>query len=82
MKEDAVKLIKVHNKHDSYYGVYSDVTDYYCPKCGTKDVYVEFGDGDYYNGPDFICKSCKAVFCLPAGVSVDDSIIFGGPLTD
>lgn len=72
-----IQLIKVHNKHDSYYGVHAEPVGFHCPKCGGKDVYVEFGDGDFYAGPDYICKSCKAVFNLPSGVSVDESIVFG-----
>ena len=77
-----IPLIKVQDKHDSYYGFHAEPTGLYCPKCGVKDVYVQFGDGDYYTGPDHVCKSCKAVFTMPTGPSIDDSIVFGGPLTN
>ena len=67
-------MVKIYRKYSSYYGV--ETTDYFCPKCGVKDVYRDIGEGDYYSGPDHICKSCKSVFHLPHGVSIDDRIIF------
>lgn len=44
-------------------------TDYFCPACGVKDVYEKDEDGDFYEGPDFLCNTCKAKFTLPSGAS-------------
>jgi DNA-directed RNA polymerase subunit RPC12/RpoP len=41
-------------------------TELHCPECGQKTVYVEVGDGDYYQGPTYYCKSCKNEFTMPS----------------
>ena len=33
-------------------------TDFYCPSCGKQEVWVEDGPGDYYAGPDYLCRVC------------------------
>lgn len=43
-----------------------DLTDYFCPNCGKKSVYVEQWEGDYYSGPHHYCISCKFDFSLPS----------------
>lgn len=40
-------------------------TDWYCLKCGEKEVWVEAGDGDFYEGPDYVCTSCHTMFHAP-----------------
>lgn len=40
-------------------------TDYFCPHCSIKEVFVEDSDGDYYVGPTFFCVSCMGSFHLP-----------------
>jgi transposase-like protein len=32
--------------------------DIYCVNCGTKQVWVEEGEGDYYAGPRYLCTGC------------------------
>jgi len=38
-------------------------TEYFCPYCGVQSVYVEDGDGDYYQGP---LHQCSNVECCHA----------------
>lgn len=40
-------------------------TDWYCLKCGKKEVWVEDGIGDIYEGPEYICTSCHTTFTAP-----------------
>jgi predicted RNA-binding Zn-ribbon protein involved in translation (DUF1610 family) len=40
---------------------------YFCPNCGSEEVWVEQSDGDYYQGPNHVCTSCTALFTLPSG---------------
>ena len=35
-------------------------TDSFCPVCGIRNVWVQDSDGDYYQGPEFMCASCGA----------------------
>ena len=42
-----------------------DKTDYHCPHCGGKSVWVEDGYGDYHLGPRFLCHSCGGCFFMP-----------------
>lgn len=58
-----------------YAEVFADKTDIHCVECGLKTVYVEFGDGDYYAGPDYFCISCKNVFTLQNG-GINESLEF------
>jgi transposase-like protein len=44
-----------------------ETTDYFCPRCGKQDVWVEDSPGDYYTGPSHLCKACGADFSLPYG---------------
>jgi hypothetical protein len=37
----------------------------HCPFCGLQEVWVERDEGDYYQGPSFICRSCGTAFTLP-----------------
>lgn len=39
-------------------------TDLYCPNCGIKNVKVETGEGDYYQGPSYYCLSCVHSFTI------------------
>jgi predicted SprT family Zn-dependent metalloprotease len=41
-----------------------DKTEYYCYLCGKQPVYVEFGEGDYYVGPQYWCRSCDQKFTM------------------
>lgn len=42
-----------------------ELTNYYCPNCGKKEVWTDNGVGDYYEGPTFLCISCENAFTLP-----------------
>ena len=44
-------------------------TDFYCPGCGSKQVWVEVDAWDYYQGPNYLCLGCEAMFTLPSGCS-------------
>jgi transposase-like protein len=44
-----------------------DRTRLHCPQCGLTEVWVEFGEGDYYAGPSHLCVACGASFNLPGG---------------
>lgn len=48
-------------------GAIVDITDEYCPGCGKQTVFIEQGEGDYYQGPSYYCKSCNYAFSLPSG---------------
>lgn len=39
-------------------------TDHFCPGCGTKAVWHETCDGDYYVGEDYLCRHCGALFTM------------------
>lgn len=45
-----------------------EITDYYCPQCGKKEVWRNDG-GDYYIGEQHICAACKRSFHIPGGVN-------------
>lgn len=44
-------------------------TGYFCPRCGTQEVWFRNDGGDYYVGEQHICTNCKCSFYLPDGVS-------------
>jgi hypothetical protein len=41
--------------------------DTHCPCCGSKAVYVEDSDGDYYCGPTYVCIICEESGSMWAG---------------
>ena len=42
-----------------------ELTDYYCPNCGLKNVWEEEGsEGDYYTGPHLLCTKCRVQFTM------------------
>jgi len=47
------------------WGVNIEITSFYCPFCGEREVEVEVGEGDYYDGPTHKCKICKKEFRGP-----------------
>lgn len=34
----------------------------FCPCCGAKGLWRQAGDGDYYQGPEYICAECAKSF--------------------
>jgi hypothetical protein len=43
-------------------------TDYFCPNCGIKSVWLRDDGGDFYAQEQHICISCDHTFHLPDGV--------------
>jgi predicted RNA-binding Zn-ribbon protein involved in translation (DUF1610 family) len=43
-----------------------DECEWYCPACGSGEVYADQGGGDYYVGNQHACVSCGAAFYLPS----------------
>ena len=35
----------------------------HCPVCGERRVWVECGEGDYYDGPMYMCEACGSSGC-------------------
>ena len=42
-------------------------TNFLCPHCGKPEVWTEAHEGDYYQGPEYLCLNCAGVFFLPSG---------------
>ncbi len=38
---------------------------WYCIHCGKQEVWIEQGEGDYYEGPQHICSACGSFFAVP-----------------
>ena len=32
----------------------------YCPECGSRGMWMNEDEGDYYLGPDFFCGKCRS----------------------
>jgi hypothetical protein len=48
----------------------------YCPNCSGCNVWVESGEGDYYQGPEYLCIDCDNGFRIPSGIySNEDSVV-------
>jgi len=52
-----------------------ELSELFCPNCGKQEVYIEAGEGDYYQGPGHYCKSCNAEFTI-ATFRVNETIEF------
>ncbi len=48
-------------------------TRFFCPNCGDKNVYIEKGIGDYYEGEGHYCKNCNFHFTMPTQ-TIEDTI--------
>ena len=44
----------------------------YCPRCATRSVWFETGDGDYYVGVEYRCATCGATFRDAPGEPTDN----------
>lgn len=42
-----------------------ELSDLFCPNCGQRTVWVEQSVGDYYEGPNHLCRKCNYKFSLP-----------------
>jgi hypothetical protein len=52
---------------------YTADSSLFCPYCGAHRVWVEDGNGDYYDGPEHVCAGCGASFSLKGGAPVGES---------
>lgn len=52
------KRIKI--KIGSYEQAWENMPETYCPECGKQSVWSEDDEGDYYDGPQYICCACGA----------------------
>lgn len=52
-----------------------ELTKYYCPSCGKKEVWTDNGAGDYYEGTTFLCTSCETAFTMPTLRKIDASLL-------
>lgn len=50
---------KTHHYVDDY-----EKTELFCPNCGKQEVWKNQSEGDYYDGPDFICSACGNDFTM------------------
>ncbi len=68
--------MKVLNEYDNHHYIQEfEKSDLFCPHCGTKEVWEEQSEGDYYTGPDFICATCSHEFSIQ-GPRLKDSTTF------
>ena len=51
-------------------------TDLHCCLCGKKNVWVELGLGDFYNGLSYLCGDCGASYCHPTEAMREGDIDF------
>lgn len=49
-------------------------SDFFCPSCGSKEVWEEVGAGDFYVGNQHICTSCNSTFLIPTCYKIEDVI--------
>lgn len=59
-----VKL-KINYRLGHTYTFSYEKTEYHCPSCGTKEVWEDQGDGDYYEGSTLYCRKCAFSFTMP-----------------
>ena len=55
-------------------------TPLFCVECGGQPVWVEGGDGDYYQGPYYFCLSCLCTFTYPSGRPFDGNLEYEKPV--
>lgn len=65
-------LLEFKNSHH-YFEEYEKENNLYCPNCGKKSIWIEQGGGDYYEGANHICTSCRCQFSLPTMSTKKDS---------
>lgn len=65
--------IRYFRNDDSHYDYEVEITAYFCPNCGKKNVYEDQSEGDYYEGSSLFCKSCNFTFTMPSRI-IDDNM--------
>jgi len=73
-------FMKKEVKFQNYFGslnrtITFELTNYYCPNCGKKEVWTDNGPGDYYEGPTFLCTNCQNAFTLPSLRKAEASLL-------
>jgi len=53
-----------HHYWDEY-----EKTDWFCQKCGQKEVWDSLGEGDYYTGTTAYCTNCNSAMSFLGGPS-------------
>lgn len=64
-REDEDEGTLMSKKH-LYEGEEWTKTDYFCPKCGKKRIFISL-EGDYYLGPEYRCAECGSNFYNSTG---------------
>lgn len=52
-------------------------SEYYCPNCGTKEVWQEQGSGDYYLGEEWLCTNCNHGWTMQGPYTVKEINVMG-----
>lgn len=52
------ELAKKRNSLGHHYVQEYVKSEFYCPSCGSKEVWEQQGEGDYYMGVNYVCTSC------------------------
>ncbi|MCA1021525.1 hypothetical protein [Halobacillus litoralis] len=68
MRESVTIKYKLGHKYTFDY----DKSALYCPNCGKQEVWIEAGEGDYYQGSVHCCTNCRNSFTMPS-FGKDDS---------
>lgn len=58
-----MKVLNEYPDSHHYWEKY-EKSDYFCPCCGSKELWEEQGSGDYYLGVDYVCTNCDTVHTL------------------
>lgn len=66
-----MRVLKEYKNHH-YWGEF-EKTHMHCPNCGASEVFVEQGEGDYYQGPNHVCTACSFWFTMPSGRLSDEA---------
>lgn len=61
-----------YGKH--WYDRWYEWTDLYCPNCGVQGLWMEEGEGDYYQGPEFVCTGCGRSCTLSGGTANEQAL--------
>ena len=59
------KVTLIYDAGHSYIETFEHDTVLFCPHCGLNGVWIECSEGDYYQGPTFICVECGTSFTMP-----------------
>jgi len=59
-----MKVLQEFGTSHHYFSNYKIDPKIFCPNCGGKPVWVA-ASGDYYEGPDHVCVTCKTIFTMP-----------------